>query len=193
MIKIALTGNIASGKSTVQGILEKKGYKVFDTDDAAHILLDTMPEIKEVFKGYDILNSDGLINRGQLGRIVFSAPELKKKLENIMHPAIKNKILEFFEQNKSERAVFVGIPLLFESDMRDIFDKAVLIYTDDFTRKERLILRNNYSPEYAAARMEAQMPQDEKKLLCDDIIFNNGTLSDLEKSVDECLDRIFMH
>ncbi len=193
MIKIALTGNIASGKSTVQGILEKKGYKVFDTDDAAHILLDTMPEIKEVFKGYDILNSDGLVNRGQLGRIVFSAPELKKKLENIMHPAIKNKILEFFEQNKSERAVFVGIPLLFESDMRDIFDKAVLIYTDDFTRKERLILRNNYSPEYAAARMEAQMPQDEKKLLCDDIIFNNGTLSDLEKSVDECLDRIFMH
>ena len=184
---------IASGKSTVQGILEKKGYKVFDTDDAAHILLDTMPEIKEVFKGYDILNSDGLVNRGQLGRIVFSAPELKKKLENIMHPAIKNKILEFFEQNKSERAVFVGIPLLFESDMRDIFDKAVLIYTDDFTRKERLILRNNYSPEYAAARMEAQMPQDEKKLLCDDIIFNNGTLSDLEKSVDECLDRIFMH
>ena len=193
MIKIALTGNIASGKSTVQGLLEKKGYKVFDTDDAAHILLDTMPEIKEVFKGYDILNSDGLVNRGQLGRIVFSAPELKKKLENIMHPAIKNKILEFFEQNKSERAVFVGIPLLFESDMRDIFDKAVLIYTDDFTRKERLILRNNYSPEYAAARMEAQMPQDEKKLLCDDIIFNNGTLSDLEKSVDECLDRIFMH
>ena len=193
MIKIALTGNIASGKSTVQGLLEKKGYKVFDTDDAAHILLDTMPEIKEVFKSYDIFNSDGLINRGKLGTIVFSAPELKKKLENIMHPAIKNKILEFFEQNKSERAVFVGIPLLFESDMRDIFDKAVLIYTDDFTRKERLILRNNYSPEYAAARMEAQMPQDEKKLLCDDIIFNNGTLSDLEKSVDECLDRIFMH
>lgn len=192
MIKIALTGNIASGKSTVQDLLEKKGYKVFDTDDAAHILLDTMPEIKEVFKSYDIFNSDGLINRGKLGRIVFSAPELKQKLENIMHPAIKNKILEFFEQNKSERAVFVGIPLLFESDMRDIFDKAVLIYTDDFTRKERLILRNNYSPEYAAARMEAQMPQDEKKLLCDDIIFNNGSLSDLEKSVDECLERIFM-
>ena len=192
MIKIALTGNIASGKSTVQGILEKKGYKVFDTDDAAHILLDTIPEIREVFKCNDIFNSDGLINRGKLGRIVFSAPELKQKLENIMHPAIKNKILEFFEQNKSERAVFVGIPLLFESDMRDIFDKAVLIYTDDFTRKERLILRNNYSPEYAAARMEAQMPQDEKKLLCDDIIFNNGSLSDLEKSVDECLERIFM-
>ncbi len=192
MIKVALTGNIASGKSTVQKILEDKGYKVLDTDKTGHILLDTMPEIKEAFKDYDILNSEGLIDRDKLGKIVFSTPALKQKLENIIHPAIKDNILQFFEQNKSENAVFVGIPLLFESDMRDIFDKAVLIYTDDFTRKERLILRNNYTPEYAELRMKAQIPQDEKKLLCDDIIFNNGTLSDLENSVEEFLHRVFM-
>ena len=192
MIKVALTGNIASGKSTVQKILEDKGYKVLDTDKTGHILLDTMPEIKEAFKDYDILNSEGLIDRDKLGKIVFSTPTLKQKLENIIHPAIKDNILQFFEQNKSENAVFVGIPLLFESDMRDIFDKAVLIYTDDFTRKERLILRNNYTPEYAELRMKAQIPQDEKKLLCDDIIFNNGTLSDLENSVEEFLHRVFM-
>lgn len=192
MIKVALTGNIASGKSTVQKILEDKGYKVLDTDKTGHILLDTMPEIKEAFNDYDILNSEGLIDRDKLGKIVFSTPALKQKLESIIHPAIKDNILQFFEQNKSENAVFVGIPLLFESDMRDIFDKAVLIYTDDFTRKERLILRNNYTPEYAELRMKAQIPQDEKKLLCDDIIFNNGTLSDLENSVEEFLHRIFM-
>ena len=193
MIKVALTGNIASGKSTVQEILENKGYKVLDTDKTGHMLLDTMPEIKNAFKDYDILNQEGSIDREKLGKIVFSSPMLKQKLESIIHPAIKDKILEFFEQNKSERAVFIGIPLLFESNMRDIFDKAVLIYTDDFTRKERLILRNNYTPEYAELRMKAQMPQDEKKLLCDDIIFNNGTLSELENSVDECLSHIFMH
>lgn len=192
MIKVALTGNIASGKSTVQKILEDKGYKVLDTDKTGHMLLDTMPEIKEAFNDYDILNSEGLIDRDKLGKIVFSTPTLKQKLENIIHPAIKDNILRFFEQNKSEDAVFVGIPLLFESDMRDIFDKAVLIYTDDFTRKERLILRNNYTPEYAELRMKAQIPQDEKKLLCDDIIFNNGTLSDLENSVEEFLHRVFM-
>lgn len=192
MIKVALTGNIASGKSTVQKILEDKGYKVLDTDKTGHILLDTMPEIKEAFKDYDILNSEGLIDRDKLGKIVFSTPALKQKLESIIHPAIKDNILQFFDQNKSENAVFVGIPLLFESDMRDIFDKAVLIYTDDFTRKERLILRNNYTPEYAELRMKAQIPQDEKKLLCDDIIFNNGTLSDLENSVEEFLHRVFM-
>ena len=192
MIKVALTGNIASGKSTVQKILEDKGYKVLDTDKTGHILLDTMPEIKEAFNDYDILNSEGLIDRDKLGKIVFSTPALKQKLESIIHPAIKDNILQFFEQNKSENAVFVGIPLLFESDMRDIFDKAVLIYTDDFTRKERLILRNNYTPEYAELRMKAQIPQDEKKLLCDDIIFNNGTLSDLENSVEEFLHRVFM-
>ncbi len=192
MIKVALTGNIASGKSTVQKILEDKGYKVLDTDKTGHILLDTMPEIKEAFKDYDILNSEGLIDRDKLGKIVFSTPALKQKLESIIHPAIKDNILQFFDQNKSENAVFVSIPLLFESDMRDIFDKAVLIYTDDFTRKERLILRNNYTPEYAELRMKAQIPQDEKKLLCDDIIFNNGTLSDLENSVEEFLHRVFM-
>lgn len=192
MIKVALTGNIASGKSTVQKILEDKGYKVLDTDKTGHILLDTMPEIKEAFKDYDILNSEGLIDRDKLGKIVFSTPALKQKLESIIHPAIKDNILQFFDQNKSENAVFVSIPLLFESDMRDIFDKAVLIYTDDFTRKERLILRNNYTPEYAELRMKAQIPQDEKKLLCDDIIFNNGTLSDLENTVEEFLHRIFM-
>lgn len=192
MIKVALTGNIASGKSTVQKILEDKGYKVLDTDKTGHILLDTMPEIKEAFNDYDILNSVGLIDRDKLGKIVFSTPALKQKLESIIHPAIKDNILQFFDQNKSENAVFVSIPLLFESDMRDIFDKAVLIYTDDFTRKERLILRNNYTPEYAELRMKAQIPQDEKKLLCDDIIFNNGTLSDLENSVEEFLHRVFM-
>ena len=192
MIKVALTGNIASGKSTVQKILEDKGYKVLDTDKTGHILLDTMPEIKEAFNDYDILNSEGLIDRDKLGKIVFSTPALKQKLESIIHPAIKDNILQFFDQNKSENAVFVSIPLLFESDMRDIFDKAVLIYTDDFTRKERLILRNNYTPEYAELRMKAQIPQDEKKLLCDDIIFNNGTLSDLENSVEEFLHRVFM-
>ncbi len=192
MIKVALTGNIASGKSTVQKILEDKGYKVLDTDKTGHILLDTMPEIKEAFKDYDILNSEGLIDRDKLGKIIFSTPALKQKLESIIHPAIKDNILQFFDQNKSENAVFVSIPLLFESDMRDIFDKAVLIYTDDFTRKERLILRNNYTPEYAELRMKAQIPQDEKKLLCDDIIFNNGTLSDLENSVEEFLHRVFM-
>ena len=71
--------------------------------------------------------------------------------------------------------------------MRDIFDKVLLIYTDDEIRKKRLLLRNNYTPEYAGIRMKSQIPQEEKKLLSDYIIYNNGTLSDLERSVEKFL------
>lgn len=189
MIKFALTGNIASGKSTVQNILEDLGYKVLDTDKVGHELLNNLPEIKEIFHEFI---TNGSINREKLGKAVFDSPELKTKLEQIIHPAIKSKILEFFEQNKNETAVFVGIPLLFETNMRDIFDKAVLIYTDDVTRRKRLIKRNHYTPEYADIRMNSQMAQDDKKHLCDYVIYNNGTLSDLENSVNEFIRRI-MH
>lgn len=187
MIKIALTGNIASGKSAVQNILEEKGYKVLDTDKAGHILLDELHEIKEAFKVYDIFSEDGSISREKLGRLVFYNPELKTKLENIIHPAIKDKILKFFKENSNENIVFAGIPLLFESGMQNLFDKSLLIYADDNLREKRLISRNHFSIEYAHKRMSAQMSQDEKKELCDYVIYNNGTIEDLNASVNKFL------
>ncbi len=193
MIKIAITGNIASGKTEVQKIIEKLSYKVIDTDKIGHDLLDKLPAIEKEFYNYDVFESSGKISREKLGKLVFSNPELKKKLESIIHPEIKNELLKFFEENKSEPVIFAGIPLLFETDMREIFDKALLIYTDDEIRKKRLLLRNNYTPEYAEIRMNSQMPQDEKKLLSDYIIYNNGTLSELENSVTTFLQERFMH
>lgn len=186
MLKIALTGNIASGKSTVQKILENKGFKVLDTDKTAHELLDSLPEIKKAFEDYDICENDK-ISREKLGRLVFANPELKKTLEGIIHPAVKDKINDFFTNNKNETLIFVGIPLLFESDMCDLFDKALLIYSDDDKRLSRLFSRNQYTLEYAKQRMQSQMSQDLKKNLCDYVIYNNGTLAELEKSVNDFL------
>ncbi len=190
MIKIAITGNIASGKSAVQNILEEKGFKVLDTDKTGHKLLNSINEIKTTFKSYDIFDETGEILRDKLGKLIFNNKDLKTKLETILHPAIRKEILKFFTKNKSETAVFVGIPLLFETGMRNIFDKALLIYTDDVTRKKRLIKRNSYTPEYADIRMKSQMSQDEKKLLCDYVIYNNGTISDLYKAVNDFLDNL---
>ena len=188
MLKIAITGNIASGKSAVQNILENMGYKVLDTDKTGHKLLNTMPEIKEAFKDFDVFE-DGTISRDKLGRLIFSNPEYKKTLEEIIHPAIKEEILRFFDKNNSETLVFVGIPMLFESDMRDIFDKALLIYTDDDIRLQRLLSRNHFSLGYAKQRMQSQLSQEAKINLCDYVIYNNGTISELKTSVRDFLSK----
>lgn len=188
MLRIALTGNIASGKSTVQKILEEHGYKVLDTDKTAHLLLDnSIDTVKEAFPA---CIENGTISRTKLGKIVFSDKNAKEKLESIIHPEIRKRIEVFFAENSGEKAVFVGIPLLFEANMTDLFDKILLIYTDDVIREKRLILRNKYSLHHARLRMNAQMPQNEKKLLSDYVILNNGTVSDLETAVSEFLSEI---
>ena len=150
MLKLAITGNIASGKSEVEKILVSLGYKVLDTDKVAHDLLYLA---ENAFRGYDIYEN-GSISRKKMGKLVFSNPKLKEKLENILYPNIKIKINEFFEKNKNEKFVFVSIPQLFESGMQNLFDKIISIYCDDDIRLSRLVKRNNYSVEYAKLRIE---------------------------------------
>lgn len=130
MIRIALVGNIASGKSTVEHILASNGFLVLDTDRVAHSLLDNNQEVINAFKDFDILEN-AKISREKLGHVVFSSKENKKKLENILHPQIRQEILKFFDENSDKKAVFVAIPLLFEAQMEDLFDKIVFVYTDD--------------------------------------------------------------
>ena len=177
MIKVALVGNIASGKSTVEEILQQFGYKV------CHKLLENNSEIVEAFSSYNILDENQNISREKLGKIVFSNPKLKTKLESILHPQIRKEILKFFEINKSQKIVFVAIPLLFEANMQDLFDKILFVYTNDEIRLKRLIARNNYTKEYAQIRLNSQLSQDEKVKKSDYVIYNNSTKDDLKKEV----------
>lgn len=184
MLKFAIVGNIASGKSTVESELSKSGFKVFDTDKLSHVILDEEKSaVIEDFKEFEIVEN-GEISRPKLGKIVFENKDLKQKLEDIIYPKLKEKISEIFEENKSEKVIFISIPLLFEVGWQDLFDKILFVQTDDDIRLKRLMKRNSYSEKEAMARISAQIPQDEKIKKSDFIICNNGTLEILQNQIE---------
>lgn len=189
-IKVAITGNIASGKSLTEKYLADKGFKVFDTDLIAHkILEDKNEEIIGAFKGYDIA-VDGNISRQKLGTIVFSDADLRTRLETLVYPQLVRELQHIFEENKNESIVFIAIPLLFEAEMAYLFDKTIFIYSDDNIRLERLMQRNNLSRHEAELRMSSQMPQDKKKLLSDYVLENNGSADELYVKLGEIVRKI---
>ena len=178
MLKVAIVGNIASGKSTVEKIIEEKGFKVYDTDKIAHEILESSE---------DVLKEFGTNNRPEIAKIVFSAPDKLRKLEEIIHPLVKEKLLKIFENNFD--LVFVSVPQLFEAGFEKLFDKIIYITADESTRRERLMKRNSLSPEEAQKRIEAQK-EDNKKERANFIIENNDSLDKLREQIQEILEQL---
>lgn len=190
MLRIAIAGNIASGKSCVESILSSKGFEVYDTDLIAHDILATSYKVREAFKNFDILNYKGEISREKLGKVVFSNPEMKKVLEEIIHPEVRNELNRIFNLSSSEKFVFVSIPLLFEAHFEDMFDKSILVLADDSVRLERLMKRNDLSREDAQLRIDSQMPQEEKVKRVDYVIKNDSSLENLKIEIDNLLTKL---
>ena len=185
MIKTAITGNIASGKSQVEKILVSLGFKVIDSDLINNRLIqrkDIIDEIASIF-GTDIIDSFGHIIKQKLGEIVFNDFLKKQKLENILHKKIMDEIDKFFEKNNNENIVFASVPLLFEAKWESYFDKIIFVSAPEQIRIKRLILRNNYTEEYAKKRVNAQLDEKEKIKKSDFVIYNNSDIKSLEKSV----------
>jgi dephospho-CoA kinase len=191
MIKVAITGNIASGKSQVEKILLSLKYKVADTDKINHFILLTdmsaIKEIKETFSKEDILDEDGCISRAKLGKIVFSDDSKKLQLEDILHKRIIAKVQSFFNENANEKVVFVAIPLLFETHREKDFDKIIFVSADKDVRLKRLMARDNYSEKYARIRIDAQADEKEKIEKSDFVIYNNSDYINLRKQIRDIL------
>lgn len=192
MKKIAICGNIASGKSAVQEILKKNGLKVLDTDDISHELLTVKNKpLYEAFKDYDVFEN-GEFSRYKVGQLIFSNEDARLKITSIMHPQIAEEIKKFFVNNKDEELLFVAVPLLFEAGMQNLFDKIIFVCADDDLRLARLLKRNNYTVEHAKSRIKSQMSQQEKIKYCDYVIDNNGSLENLEAQIMQSI-HSFLH
>ena len=175
MLRVAIVGNIASGKSTVEEILKEQGYPVYDTDKIAHEILANSGEIKNIF---------GTVDRKVIAGVVFSEPEKLKVLESIIHPQVKEQILKIFENHSD--IIFVSVPQLFEAGFENLFDKIIYVSANKEIRKERLIKRNSISPQEAQLRINAQSEVG-KKEKCDFIIENNSSKVELVQKVSNVL------
>jgi len=191
MLNVGLTGGIATGKSTVVRMLVGKGARVIDHDGLVHTLQEpgkpVWKRIVEAF-GRDILGADERIDRKKLGSLVFDDEQRRRTLEGIVHPAV----LEEAQRRRDEIAhedgqaiVLSDIPLLLEVGMKDLFDLILLVYAPPEVQIRRVMKRNKMTRDEAVARLKAQMPIDEKLGLADVVIRNDGTMRELEQSVDE--------
>lgn len=189
MIKVAIVGNIASGKSELEKYLFNRGYVVFDTDVIAHDILIDNPEIAEAFEEYDVFEH-GKLSREKLGQLVFNNLELKQKLEDMIHPLILEDIEKIFETYKEEEYVFISVPLLFEVGWEQLFDKIIFIKSDEDIRLKRLMERNHYDEDYAKKRVESQLPELEKIKKADCVIENNSSKEVFYKNIEICLESL---
>ncbi|WP_174729611.1 dephospho-CoA kinase [Mesobacillus harenae] len=185
---IGLTGGIASGKSTVSNMLKKLGAVIIDADIEARLAVEpeelAYKKIIEFF-GDTVLNEDKSLDRGKLGSIIFHDPEKRKVLNEIVHPAVRERMLQKKDKaiNDHKEIIVLDIPLLFESKLAYMAEKTLLVYVTEEVQLSRLISRNGFTEEDALARIKSQMPLKDKIPLADAVINNNGDLSDTESQL----------
>ena len=177
MLKVAITGNISSGKSAVKNILDELHYKTLCLDEVTEFLYNNSAALKSKLKNE--FNSD---NKSEIAKFIFDDNKKLKTLENIIYPFIKDEMFAFFSENNKEKIIFVVAPMLFESGFNKYFDKIIFVSSDVNIRLDRLIKRNNYSKSYALKRINSQFPESEKIKKADYVIENNSDLDTLYKN-----------
>lgn len=185
MLRVALTGGIGSGKSLVGEILEELGALVIDSDQLAREVIERgSPGYEEVVTAFgDSILSEGQIDRSKLAAVVFNETDLRKKLESIIHPLVREAAEKLARKLPSGAILINQIPLLVESDGAKRFDYVVTVSADEEIRRERLRLRGLKDYEITQ-RIAAQVSDLEREKIANYIIRNDGSIDELTRAVE---------
>lgn len=192
---LALTGGIATGKSTADDFFRKKNIPIIDCDQIAHELMEpgnaSWQAIKDHF-GMEYLNSDQTINRKKLGQLVFSNKQALSELNQVTHPLIFDKTVAKIKEYRDFALVILDAPVYFEAglDKKNVANGVLVITLSEQLQIERLKKRNNLTDQEAINRINSQMPLVEKEKMANFVVANTGTIKELENKLEQILIKI---
>lgn len=193
MPRIALTGGIASGKSTVARMLEARGVVIVDSDVLAREVVEPGTEglaaIVDRF-GDAVLQPDGSLDRARLGSLVFADAQARADLNAIVHPLVRRRAEQLEASAPAGALVVQVIPLLVEAGLVEGFDHVVVVDVAEAEQLRRLMSRNGFSYDEAMARIRAQASREERLRVADTVIDSSGSLSETETQVQALFDRL---
>ena len=186
MLKVALTGGIGSGKSTVAEMLQECGAIVIDSDQLSRDVIERgTPGYESVLAEFgDEILTDGEINRAALAEIVFKDQKKRELLEGIIHPLVRDRAESLMRNVPNNSIVVNQIPLLVETDGAKRFDYIITVSASEDVRRKRLIERGMKEYEIAK-RLQAQVDDLAREAIADHVLTNNGSLDDLQRSVED--------
>ena len=186
MKRIGLTGGIGSGKSTVASLLLEHGAIVIDADAIARELVEPgQPALDALVAefGPGVLTPVGTLSRGELAKLAFSDPEATKRLNAIMHPLIGEESARRIQAAPESAVVVYDMPLLVETNQRDLVDLVVVVDVPEQLQIERAVSLRGLDQGDVERRMQAQVSRDERLAIADYVIDNSGSLDELKASV----------
>jgi dephospho-CoA kinase len=188
VLRVGLTGGIGSGKSEVTRRLAEQGAVVIDADVIAREVVQPgtpgLAEVAETF-GPAVLRPDGSLDRDKLGELVFADPELRGKLNAIVHPLVGARMAELERDAGSAAIVVHAVPLLAENQLAGAYDVVVVVDVPPRLQVERLVRHRGMSREQARARMAAQASRAQRLSIATIVLDNSGSLAELDRQVGE--------
>ncbi len=192
-MRIGLTGGVASGKSTVAGLLREHGAVVIDADALAReVVAKGTPGLDAVVAefGTDLLTPAGELDRPKMGELVFGDDAARKRLEAIVHPLVFARMVELEATASADDLVVHDTPLLAESGRADTFDAVLVVDVPTETQMERMLRDRGWTETDARSRIAAQATRDQRLAIATHVIDNTGTLDDLRQRVAEVVEKL---